>query len=258
MRIGHNRLFVRVFCLSARELWRNRFGLVLLIVIPILFLAVAAFTTSTTSIPIKLFFAEKVESIFLTQRAITLVFMSAAVSGFLSAYYSVMLFHRNLVYFRYCTVAGMPPAVFTAARFTFFLMVVTFLAVLITSIVSVSIPVNRPLLAFLGFLILGAIYGAFGGAVGVLSKDFLIAVLLIVLLANLDAGWLQNPVYYTYAQDAKLIRLLPAFFPCQFIFSVVFSDRVNIRALILSLSYATGFLLALFVLVSLKLKGVLR
>ncbi len=45
-----------LFWLSCRELWRNRFGLVLLVVIPPLFLAIVEWTTGELPLPIKLYF----------------------------------------------------------------------------------------------------------------------------------------------------------------------------------------------------------
>jgi hypothetical protein len=256
MRTKPKSVFKLLIGLSARELWRNKFGLVLLFVLPLVFLIVAALTSSTMKMPIKLIFMESTESILLSQKEISLVFVSAAVSGFLSAYYSVVLFHQDLGYFRYCVSLGMPPRIFTAARFSFFLAVVAVLAILITSVVAASVPMSRPFMCFLGFLLLGTIYGAYGGIAGVLSKNFMTAVLLIVLLANLDAGWLQNPVYYSYAQESRFIRWLPAFHPCQFIFSACFSRRLNGWSAFLGMAYACSFLLVLLFLVSLKLRRV--
>ena len=91
---------------------------------------------------------------------------------------------------------------------------------------------------------------------GLLSRDFMVAVLFIVLLANLDAGWLQNPVFYSSAQQSEFIRWLPAFFPCQFIFAAVFAGRINAWALLMSLVYAGGFLGLLYMAVFYRLRGV--
>ena len=255
MRKENRRLLRRIFRLSALELWRNKFGLILLFVIPVIFLIVAVLTSGSTKILIKLFHMKSTEKILLSQKEISLVFMSAAVSGFLSAYYSVILYQQNFDYFRFCVSLGMPPRVFAAARFSFFLAVIAVLAILITAVTALTIPISRPFMGFLGFLLLCVIYGAYGGIVGVLSRNFMVAILLIVLLANLDAGWLQNPVFYTYAQESRFIRALPAFYPCQFIFSAIFSEHLNGWSALLSLAYACGFLTILFVLVSLKFKG---
>ncbi len=48
--------------------------------------------------------------------------------------------------------------------------------------------------------------------------------LLIVLLANIDAGWLQNPLFYAEAENQIIIRFLPAFFPAQTSIIAAFSD----------------------------------
>jgi hypothetical protein len=80
----------------------------------------------------------------------------------------------------------------------------------------------------------------------------------VVLLANIDAGWLQNPVFYSTSQETEVIRWLPAFFPCQFIFSSVFSEKFNLWALLMSLIYASFLFAALFIAVLIKIKGVYR
>lgn len=108
---------------------------------------------------------------------------------------------------------------------------------------------------FMGLMFLGFIYGAYGGVIGLLSKDFIVGILFIVLLANLDAGWLQNPVFYTYAQDAFLIHCLPSHYPCQFIFAGVFANKINFHALLMRLPYAALFSSLLFIVVNIKIRG---
>ncbi len=67
-------------------------------------------------------------------------------------------------------------------------------------------------------------------------------VLFIVLLANIDAGWLQNPVYYTAAQNTELIRRLPAFYPSQIAMVSAFAEEFSVmRPLMGSLAYGTAF-----------------
>ncbi len=248
------RTYSLVYRLSALELLRNKFGLILLFAIPTIFLAIVELTSGADGLLIKLYFFSGIETVSLTQREISIIFMAAAVSGFLTAYYAILLFHENFDYFCYCVSMGLKPRVFLLARFCFFLTVVAILAVFITVAVSILMPLSHFFFVLLGFILLGIIYGAYGGIVGVLSKDFMVAIMMIVLLANLDAGWLQNPVFYTHAQESEFIQWLPAFFPCQFIFASVFSENQNLWALMWSAIYATGLLLFLQAMVQLKMK----
>ena len=247
-----------IFVYSALELWRNKFGLLLLVVIPALFLAVTVWTAGEGEIPIKLFLQAGTQNLMLSQRDISLIFMSAAVNGFLAAYYASLLFQRDFEYYRYCVSMGPKPTAFAVARFCFLVSIVLFLAGLVTAIVSGFTTLERPLVALAGYVLLGVVYGAYGGIVGLLNRNHMVAVLLVVLLANLDAGWLQNPVFYSSAQEDSLIRWLPAFHPCQLAFSAAFASESNGRAALLAAGYGLSLFGALIILVYLKLRRVAR
>ena len=66
-------------------------------------------------------------------------------------------------------------------------------------------------------------------------------ILLIVLLANIDAGWLQNPLFYADAQNQIIIRFLPAFFPSQTAILASFSDYSVTWNIIASFLYGLVF-----------------
>ncbi|HKJ33954.1 MAG TPA: hypothetical protein VKA34_19135 [Balneolales bacterium] len=247
---------LRLYQLSFIELWRNRFGLLLLIVIPIVFIAIVEWTSGTNKIPIDLYRYHETKQIILSQHDVNLVFIGAAVSGFLTAYYAILLFHRNFEYFRHCIGMGLSPIGFVNARFLFFLTVTTILAALISLILCYLVKIEQPFSIFIGFIFVGIIYGAFGGAVGLLSKDIMVAILLVVLMANLDAGWLQNPVFYTSAQDTGFIHWLPAFYPTQTIFAAAFTKKLNSWSVLLSSIYSIGLLVIMLLIVHLKLRKV--
>jgi hypothetical protein len=232
--------------------------LVFLVIIPPLFLAIVEWTSGTQALPIELYFHAETTRVVLSQRDISLVFIGAAVSGFLTAYYAILLFHRNFDYFRYCIGIGLSPGAFIGARFAFFLTMVVVLALFITWVVGLLATLKNPAGVLLGFLLVGAIYGAYGGMVGLLSRDFMVAVLCVVLLANLDAGWLQNPVFYSTAQESTLIHWLPAFHPTQVVFAAAFSGRLNLWATALSLFYALLFVATMLVVVRLRVRSLRR
>lgn len=249
-------MFFLLYRLTALELLRNKLGLLLLFVIPAIFLAVVEWTSGEGLLPIKLYFFKQVDTLFLDQREISLVFMSAAVGGFLMSYYAILLFQQDFEYFRYGISMGLKPQTFLTSRFGFFFTLTVILAGFITLIMRGMMPFQNIPAAFAGFILLGLIYGAYGGIVGILTKDFMVAILFVVLLANIDAGWLQNPVFYSTSQQSEIIRWLPAFFPCQFIFSSAFSEKFNLWALLMSMAYASILFVALFFAVLIKIKGV--
>ena len=244
-----------VFRLSALELWRNPLGLVLLVVMPAVFIGMIVWTASASTLPLKIFFGGETLQLLLTQRQVGLVFVSAAVSGFLAAYYALILFHNDFGYFRFCAFMGLSPALFTSARFAAFLGVTALLAALTAFGLGRVTPLEQPFAVFGGFLLITVIYGAYGGIVGVLSRSFMPALLLIVLLAQLDAGWLQNPVYYSAAQESPLIHWLPAYHPCQLVFSSAFTARDNGAALGGALVWAVAAVVGLILVVQWRMRG---
>lgn len=249
-------IFLLLYSLTFKELIRNKLGLVLIFVIPTLFLAVVEWTSGSGTLPIKLFFFKHVTQVSINTRDMSLVFMAAAIGGFLMSYYAVLLFHKDFEYFRYCIHMKLSPLTFIASRFCFFFSLVAVLGIYTTLLIRSLMSFTQIISALIGFILLGAIYGAYGGIVGILSKDFMTAMLFVALLANIDAGWLQNPVFYSTAQQSEVIRWLPAFFPCQFIFSSIFSGKTNLWAALMSLLYATVLFGILFLAVRYKIKGV--
>jgi hypothetical protein len=102
-------------------------------------------------------------------------------------------------------------------------------------------------LTAVGLILVGWVYGAYGLLVGALFRRELEAVLFIALLANIDAGWLQNPIYYADAQNTEIIRALPAYFPSQVSMVAAFSDHPVTIPVLASIGY--GLSLLVFALV---------
>lgn len=246
-------LVAAVYRLSVRELLRNKLGLTLLVLIPCIFIGIALTTAGKSTLPIKLYLEGGVENLLLTQHDIMLVFITASVNGFLTAYFALRLFHRDFGYYRYCVFVGLPPAAFIVGRFAFFLTIATLLAGMTTLINARYVPMPKPFLVFFGFLLLGIIYGSFGGIIGSFSKDFLVAFLGIFLLTDLDAAWLQNPVYYSASQETEFLHWLPAHFPTQIVFSSAFTEKQNWRAVFGSVGYAALSFGLLFLLVGYRM-----
>lgn len=248
----------RVFVLSALELLRNRIGLVLFFAIPAIFLGIVVLTAGATPVPLKVFFRDETVSLLLSQEKTSLVFVSASVSGFISAYFSLVLFQQDFQYFRYCVFNGLRPTSLLLGRFALFFVMAVALAASITVALGQMVSLQQAFPAFIGFLLVATIYGAFGATAGMLSKEFLVPVMVSALLADIDAAWLQNPVYYTAAERMEIIRWLPAYYPCQLIFSSAFTGRFNGRALIGSGVWAGAMFLVLLSIIVLRMRGVVR
>ncbi len=245
-----------VYRLSVKELLRNRLGLGLLVLVPCVFIGIALATAGDARIPIKLYLPGGTENLLLTQHDIMLVFISASVNGFLTAYFALLLFHQDFAYYRYSVFAGLAPTAFIAGRFAFFFTIAALLAAMTTLLNAQYVPLSQPLQVFSGFLFLGVVYGSFGGIIGSFSRDFLVAFLGIFLLADLDAAWLQNPVYYSASQEQEFLRWLPAHFPTQLVFSSAFTDKANAHAWYGSAAYLIVSFGLLFLLVGLRMRRV--
>ncbi len=249
-------LTARLISLSLREAWRNKMGLILFFVIPVLFLGVVQITAGEGIVPVKLYYQEETLQVMLTIRHACIVFAAAALCGFLSAYYALILFHQNFEYFRFCVFNGLHPAVFLVGRFVFLIVLILLLAAATTLLTGALVTIYHPEMVFAGFILMGIIYGACGGIAGTMIRDILAAFLFVALLSDLDAAWLQNPVYYTSGQNLGLIHWLPAFYPCQMIFAAGFTEDQNPAAVQGSIIYAAALLVVLLTIIMLRLRGV--
>jgi hypothetical protein len=251
-------LAAHIFRLSLLEALRNRLGLILFFAIPVIFLGIVVMTAGKTLVPIKIFFFHDTLQLLLSQKDVSLVFVSASVSGFLSAYFALVLFHQDFEYYRYCVFSGLRPMSFLGGRFVFFGAMAVVLAAGITLVLGRLVPLHNSMLVFCGFLLVALLYGTFGGIAGSMTKEFLIAVLCVALLADIDAAWLQNPVYYTAAERLEFIRWLPAYYPCQLIFSAAFTERNNSLALCGGTIYGIVLFGILLFILTMRMRGVFR
>ena len=72
----------------------------------------------------------------------------------------------------------------------------------------------------------------------------LASIFAIVVLINVDAGWLQNPIYYQNAGSKGLIEALPAHYPSQLTYLSAFTHEGVGQSLVNGLAYGCVLLLA--------------
>ena len=84
-------------------------------------------------------------------------------------------------------------------------------------------------------------YGAYGMMIASLVKGELEGTLLVVLLANIDAGWLQNPLFFAEARNKLIIQALPAYSPSQVSLASAFTDVPIQTSLINCVLYTIAF-----------------
>jgi len=234
--------------LILRMLVRQRIVIILLLVIPAVFLSTVAFTTSDRLLPFRL--ASMDEQIFInvSTKQIALIFFAVASAGFLMSFLALNLIQRNSEINRRLVICGYHPLELLLSNLMSLFIMILIIAVYVGLLSSAFFPIAHLWLMILGLVLTGFVYGCYGLVVGSLIRGELEGILLIILLANLDAGWLQNPLFYADAQHQVIIRYLPAYFPSQSAIIAAFTDYSPVRACLNSLLYGVS-LLALSMLI---------
>ena len=84
---------------------------------------------------------------------------------------------------------------------------------------------RHPATVLAGLVLVGYVYGCYGLMIGALWRRELESMFSVILLTNIDVGWLQNPVFYAEAESKTIIHWLPAYWPMQAAMSGAFTDH---------------------------------
>lgn len=236
------------FMMTLRQLFRRKIVLLLLLIIPTVFYVVIRFTTGMMPIPLKLAAVADEPVLMVVARNIGVIFMGLASTGVLAAFLSMSLIQRNIQVTRRLIISGYTSTEIALSKLLVMFSVVVVVGFYVGSMARIFFDPEQFFLVILGFIMVGFVYGSYGLLIGSLLKGELEGILLITLLANIDVGWLQNPIFYAGALNKALIRALPAFYPSQMSIISAFSDHGASRALAGSLLYGGIMLgLALFI-----------
>jgi hypothetical protein len=226
------------------QLSRKHITLVLLVVIPSVFLGVVDLTTTDRKVPFKLATVSEQTFVEVSERHESLVFIGVAAVGFLASFLGLNLVQKNAAVYRRLLLCGYRSwEIFLALACVLFVVVVL-LALYVGLAFTLFFDARDFGGVLAGLFAAGLVYGSYGILSGVLIRGELEGILLIVLLANIDAGWLQNPLFYEGAQNKVFIRYLPAWFPSQTTFMAAFTDHNYTGSLGYSLVYGFGLLAA--------------
>jgi hypothetical protein len=238
---------------AALDLARNRVAVALLVVAPAVLFAVVHVTTGERDIAFQL---STVQGGLLTgsERQLSLLFIGlTAISG-VSAFLAFLLVIGSLASDRRLVFEGYRPAELLLAR----LIVMSGVAVVVAAYVRLLLPLfaapPRTGGIFAGLFLGSLVYAALGLALGALVRREIEGMLVILLLVNIDAGWLQNPVFYAHAHQQQLIRLLPAHYPGQVVMASAFTDAGTAGAVMLSVAVAAGLSIVAAVLYGLRVR----
>lgn len=228
---------------TAREVLRGRFVLILLVLVPAAFYAVGWLTGTDEPLPFRLGSIGEGVDLVVPQRHEITVFIGLAATGLLTSFVGLKLAQRDVESVRRLVLCGFRAPELLGARL--------FVLVAVIGAVAAGLGSVVPLLFFapertgamiVAFAAGGWISGCWGLLVGALIRKELEGILVVALLTNLDAGWLQNPVWYAGAQNRELIRALPMHFPSQAAMAAAFSTEPIGRPLLLGGAYGAALL----------------
>lgn len=245
--------------MTLRELARKRLVFVLALCMPAVFVAVAYATESNRLVPVM--FAAAAERVRLVEELdLALLFISIVSTGVISAFFSASLIQRQLDANLRLVLCGFRASELITARLAVLLGIVLACALYMWFVLAIFMKLELftrpqfPAGVLLGIAVGALVYGCYGLLVGTLFRRELEAIFAIVILINVDAGWLQNPIYYQNARSKWLIEALPAHYPSQIAFlSACTSEQVG-RLVTYGLAYGGVFLLAALVLYSRRMR----
>jgi hypothetical protein len=229
-------------------LMRQKIVLLLLVGIPTLFIFIVQLTGSARDILFEVGIAETKTMIKATEANVSLIFVSMAIIGFLSSFVSLSLVQQYKSVNRRLVICGYYPVELMLSALT----VMFFIIVLLVLCIGFSMQFFFQPLYFwpmlLGMLFNGLIYGGYGMLVGYMTNGALEGTLTVILLANIDAGWLQNPLILSEARNKIIIQLLPAYYPTQLSVGAAFADVPLQRSIFICLAYMLFFFGAAFLI----------
>lgn len=245
MRLTH---ILTGWVMTIKELFRSRIIIILLFVIPTFFYIITLITTTKNPVAFKLATISDEIYIQVSQRSEALIFIGLTAVGLLASFLALNLMQRSTSSQRRLIVCGYRSSELAFSKFLVLLCVVLMVGCYVASVLPLFFPASHFVGMVLGFMLMGFVYGSYGMLIGSFVRGELEGILFIVLLANLDVGWLQNPIFYAEAQNRALIRNLPAFLPSQVSMVSAFSDHPIGMAVLGSLAYGSVLLLiALFI-----------
>jgi len=240
--------------MTLRELFRRRIVILLVVLIPSVFYLVTVLTTNMAPIPFQLAAVQGEPSLMVPARYIGLVFMGLASTGLLAAFLSMNLIQWDFHVTRRLIVCGYRPSEVSLSKLSVMLVLIILVGFYVGCMLRLFFQPDDFLSVIFGFILAGFVYGSYGLLIGSLLRGELEGILLITLLANIDIGWLQNPIFYSGSLNKALIRVLPAFYPSQMSNISAFSEFGIGKAFSGSLLYGTVLLMAAMLIFWLRMK----
>ena len=235
--------------MNAKEVLRGRLVLLLLVLIPSVFYTVAWLTGTDKEVAFELGSIDPDLVVRVDQTAEMAVFIGLAATGLLTSFIGLKLIQREADVNQRLVLCGYRALEIVAAKLTILMVVIGGVSLYVAAVLPlVFTEVEGFASVVAGFASGGWVYGCYGLLVGALVRKELEGILFVALLTNIDAGWLQNPIWYAEAQNQIVITSLPAHLPSQASMAAAFTTEPIARPLIGAFAYG-AVLLGLAVLV---------
>ena len=226
-----------------KMLVRQKIVIILLLIIPAFFLTIVEFTTSNRMLPFQLASLDDDVFISISEKGISFIFFAVAITGFLVSFLGLNLIQKNNEVNRRLIICGYHPVELLISILLPLFLFIGLIAGYVGVLTNAFYPIDNPGRFILSLILIGFVYGSYGLVVGSFIKGELEGILMIVLLVNIDVGWLQNPLFYAEAQNQIIIKFLPAYFPSQTAIITAVTDYSAFAAAINGIGYGLVFLL---------------
>jgi hypothetical protein len=261
--------------LLLKDLLRRRVTLLLLFIVPALFDAVVLATTGHREVEVTIGTLVEDGAVIhvagtgddpmdlglfdngsrtLDQRGLSLVFLGTAAVCFLTCFLAFNLVHKRKDADARLVLAGFRAHELLVAKLVVLVALVVLLSTYEAAIIRPYLEPRHILRVASGFLLGGMVYGCLGFLVGAVTRHELEGIFVIVLLTNIDVGWLQNPIYYSTSERRALIESLPGHYPTQLAITGAFTDDIPHGTVSRSLAYAAAALVAALLAFGLRIR----
>jgi ABC-2 type transport system permease protein len=227
--------------LVVRDLVRNRLATALLIVIPTVLYVLIWVTMGDATVTFQLS-ALGDRALTAGERNLSLLFMGMTSISGLTAFLAFVLVLRPVAADQRLVFEGFRAGELLLAKILVMLAAAMAVALYVSLLLPLFFRPERPVGVLGAFVLTALVYGALGMVIGAVVRQELEGILVILLLVNLDAGWLQNPVFYGSAQHQEVIRALPGHYPGQVAMLSAFTEGGVGQEAGIALLYAGGAL----------------
>lgn len=240
--------------MTLRELSRGRLALGLAAAVPLLFFLVAALVSTRRDVAVRLAAAPGSAPVSVDERAQSFVFLAVAAASVIGAFMAASLVQRRVTASRRLVLCGYAAGELIAAKLLMLLAIVGATALYTGALLLALVQPERPGGVILGLTLAGLVYGGYGLLAGTLLRRDLETIFALLMLINVDAGWLQNPIYYAGSRSRWLIEWLPGHYPAQTSFLAAFTGHALLRPALSALVYGAVLILLSFVIYSWRMR----